>query len=272
MLVFVMALILEVGKLTDFASFGSIISNNPWFIISGWLVGFIAFIYAIITRKRKALQFSFRTNLLIDENQIGIEGLSVSFGGKSIKKLYVTKFEIQNNGNQYIQQKEDIYEDHTLSICSHDHCEIIYAQIMNESSDTIKSVINCDISERGFTDKVSIFFDTFEKDDAIIVNVYHTGSEDIRFYLDGKIRGGRISEITSTIDRHEETVLYISIFSSLLVLFVLNFYEVVLKMRFLFMGIIVIFLIAALGVLYIDSRKMISIIKACCKKRLFSKP
>ena len=82
----------------------------------------------------------------------------------------------------HIQTHTDTYR-HTKN------CTILGVDIIKQSADTIQ----CEID-----DTFTFSFEALEKKDYITFNIYHTGNENVKFALEGKIKEGKI--INKTID------------------------------------------------------------------------
>lgn len=172
------------------------ISDNPYLTAAGLFATFLGLIIAIITpiiqRKRKQLYYTVTTTPLVEEKISSIKNLEILFSGKRIEKLCVTNIKVWNSGNTIIES-DDFYEGHELVLLPNDKkCTILGTDIIKQSTDTIK--FNIDINAK-------ITFQSFEKKDYVLFNVYHTGDANTKFSLDGKMREGKISD--KTIDTDE---------------------------------------------------------------------
>lgn len=164
-----------------------LITENPFFNITGWIVGAIALGVAIISFKRKQISYQFYTNVLVANKLSNVNGLAITFNNNPVEQLSITSLDIQNTGNVIIEYEKDVYVDHKLKIIPTDTtCEILSAIVVSESSDTIKCKLIPDESAA-----VVVCFDVLEKNDRVSINIYHTGNSNTGFDIGGRIKGGK---------------------------------------------------------------------------------
>lgn len=173
------------------------IAENPYFTATGLFASFLGLIIAIIVpiiqRKRKQLYYTVSTTQLVNENISHIKDIEILFCGKQVNQLSVTNMKVWNSGNVLITN-EDMYHNHKLQVLPQATSEytILDVDIISQSTDTIQCTINSD------PEKATIIFQAFEKKDYVSFNVYHTGDENVKFVLNGKIKEGKI--INKTLD------------------------------------------------------------------------
>lgn len=176
------------------------IANNPYLTAAGLLSTFLGLILAIIVpiiqRKRKQLYYTVSTTQLVNENISHIKDIEILFCGKQINELSVTNMKIWNSGNVLITN-EDMYHNHELQVLPQgtSECTILDVDIISQSTDTIQCIIN------SYPEKANIIFQAFEKKDYVSFNVYHTGDENAKFVLDGKIKEGKIVNKTLDVEK-----------------------------------------------------------------------
>lgn len=166
------------------------VSQNHYFVLLTGVASLISFIIGvtlpIMQRKKKQLAYSLSTTELVNDKLSKVDGLDVTFKGVGVDQLSVTSVSIVNNGNEIIK-KDDFHDDHELKICvSDDKCELIDAKVTKQSSDTV----GCEVSIKN--NEIFVHFKIFEKKDCVSVNIYHTGSENSEFKIEGKIIAGKI--------------------------------------------------------------------------------
>lgn len=170
------------------------IAKNPYLTAAGLFATFLGLIIAIVTpiiqRKRKRLYYTLSTTPLVKGTVSNIKDLEVLFSGKHIERLSVTNVKLWNSGNTLITN-DDFYKKHELKLINHNtkNCTILGVDIIKQSADTIQ----CEID-----DTFTFSFEALEKKDYITFNIYHTGNENVKFALEGKIKEGKI--INKTID------------------------------------------------------------------------
>lgn len=172
------------------------INNNALLAALVTLISIIGFILTIITlivqRKRKSIAYVFNTLTLI-ENQIAkIPGLSIHFDNKPIECIVVTKLRVWNNGNVLLT-KDDVYQNHPICIeLKHKNCSILSVDIIRESSDTCNFILHTDEDKQ----TIRLSFDYLEKTQGIILNIYHTNTSSDPFKINGKIKEGKLINLT----------------------------------------------------------------------------
>ena len=173
------------------------IAKNPYLTAAGLFATFLGPIIAIVTpimqRKRKRLYYTLSTTPLVKGTVSNIKNLEVLFSGKHIESLSVTNVKLWNGGNVIITN-DDFYKNHELKLINGNtkSCTILGVDIIKQSADTIQ----CGIDET-FT----FSFQALEKKDYITFNIYHTGNENTRFTLAGKIKEGKIINKTIDVDK-----------------------------------------------------------------------
>lgn len=189
------------------------ISENPYIAVAGLLATFLGLIVAIITpiiqRKRKQLHYTVTTTSLVEEKISNIENIEIFFSGEKIQTLSVTNLKIWNGGNTLIDYS-DIYLGHDLVLRAIErNCSILGIDVIDQSADTIECKVD---SKSG---DFRILFQTFEKKDYVIINIYHTGDANTYFKLDGKIKEGKILDKTIDVDEIISIVTEITSVSSI---------------------------------------------------------
>lgn len=173
------------------------IAKNPYLTAAGLFATFLGLIIAIVTpimqRKRKRLYYTLSTTPLVKGTVSNIKGLEVLFSGKHIERLSVTNVKLWNSGNTLITD-DDFYKNHELKLINHNskNCTILGVKIIKQSADTIQ----CEID-----DTFTFSFQALEKKDYITFNIYHTGNENVKFALEGKIKEGKIINKTIDVDK-----------------------------------------------------------------------
>ena len=162
--------------------------NNPY----AW--AFLAFIaiaslaYAIIcqhlNKEKKEVSYRLQSNVLIRKNKSKYEKLSIMYAEKQIDNLCVSTFTIWNSGNRSLQSS-DVVASKELTITASDKSSVLDASIICTSEPTNNFVIEI-LDER----TVKIFFDYIDRNDGVVIQVIHTGSEE-ELSIDCKIIGGK---------------------------------------------------------------------------------
>ncbi len=165
--------------------------DSPWFAWTSMAVGVIGILLAIVFyikgRKQRRVNGWYSTSKIVDDEQTHVEDLTVFYHGVAVKRLFVTRFVIRNTGNCIIERK-DIYPSCPLHIKCDESANVLYARVIEQSSDTI----NCDIKQINDDNNLEIDYESIEKREYVVINIYHTDNTNILFLLDGKIKEGSI--------------------------------------------------------------------------------
>lgn len=136
------------------------------------------------SNKKQRISTSFSSFEIIKQGKNTIQQLSLSFAGKEIHDLTITKFAIWNSGNKVISGA-DIVPSQKLRVVAEDSSEILEAQIVTESDEANGFKI-CDMTNN----QVCFDFDYIDSHEGIVVQVLHTGSVN-SLKVDCKIKGGK---------------------------------------------------------------------------------
>ena len=143
----------------------------------------LALISVLQSIKRKQLRFFIQTKHVIDKNSLFLDKLTINYSNEQIDNLMVSNIALINVGNVIVDHS-DIPLAAPLSIRVEEDCRILSVEVIDITNEAISIELSC--SKSNF---VSIVFDYFEKKDAVIFQVIHSGKSDI-ISLDGNIKGG----------------------------------------------------------------------------------
>jgi len=133
----------------------------------------LAVILFIQSRNIIKLSAQFKTIPLIEHDSHGfLRGIEIKYKGIDIPQLTLTKVYIWNSGRQTIDAKHIVIDDQLRIFFSKD-VKIIKAEIAADTRKVNKASIK--ISEDGTS--VLIYFDFFDPEDGIRVDILHTGKE-----------------------------------------------------------------------------------------------
>lgn len=159
-----------------------------WVVLSiCTIIGVPSFVYTIFSRHKdktkKEISTISKSNTIVKKGKRAIEKLDISFDGKSVDNLVITKIAIWNSGNVVLNH-DDFASEGKLCIISKDETEILYAEIISESDSMNQFEIN-QIDNH----KIIIDFEYIEKRNGIVIQLIHTG-ESSDLDLCCKIKGG----------------------------------------------------------------------------------
>ncbi len=162
--------------------------NNPyaWAILALATIG--SLIYAVYCQKvnkvKREFSYDRKTNTLIENSKSCFEKLAISYDGKPIKSLCVSKFVIWNSGNTVINAS-DVVETKEITLQSTENNQILESCILNESEKTNKFNVSM-VDER----TIKILFDYADQKDGIVLQVIHTGLR-CELGISCKLKGGK---------------------------------------------------------------------------------
>lgn len=151
------------------------------------LIGIPSFVFTIYTwykgNRKKEFSFSQDSYWIVKKGKKKIEKLNLLFDGKEIDDLTITKFVIWNSGNEEIR-RDDLVSEKPLAIKSIGKAQILDAQIIVYTESTNKFSITKVESK-----KATLDFEYVNKNDGVVVQIIHSGSQD-DLLLDCKLKGG----------------------------------------------------------------------------------
>ena len=169
------------------------ISTIIYFItVIGFIITLVAFRIQLKERKRMQLSYSVNSNILINDEISSIDGVDVLYQNKQVNTIVVSNIRIWNSGNNYIDQ-DSLYEDNNLTIEIPENESIMSAVILDKSDDSCD--FNIEISPDS-TNRVNVSFYCIEPTQYVLINVYHTNTEENPISLKGRIKGGKIIKRT----------------------------------------------------------------------------
>lgn len=162
--------------------------QNPyaWAVLS--ICTIAALLFAVYTwcvgKKKKEFSCFYNTFAIVKAGKSIVPKLSLSYDGKSIDDLTVTKYAIWNSGNEVLNWA-DIVVASPLQIICNDKAKILDAKILVQSDETnmfkiIDKKDNC----------AKVVFDYANVDDGIILQILHTG-EASDLNVECRIKGGK---------------------------------------------------------------------------------
>lgn len=164
--------------------------QNPWFTLSGWLIGVVgliaAFYYGIKGKSKKELSYMIvQSEKLITSGKKRVPKLHLLFESKEIYDITVTTCTIWNTGTQTINQS-DIVSGNAIKICPIEGSRILDVQILATNRETNKFEIE------KVEDAVAILnFDYIDPKQGATVQIVHEGCA---ISFDCEIKGGAFKE------------------------------------------------------------------------------
>ncbi len=145
---------------------------------------FLAVVFYFRAQKLRLPTYAIRNFNLIKEKVVRINGLRVSYRRQNISNLSIARVALWNHGKETIR-KEDVAFREPLRLVTRSNNEIFEAKIIYQKNEAN----NFFLVPRPLRQQVLINFDYFDKDEGVILQIFHTGksSEDIE--IQGVIKG-----------------------------------------------------------------------------------
>ena len=137
-----------------------------------------------VSNRKQCFAAKYSSYEIIKQGKNTIQNLELTFSGKEIHDLTITKFAIWNCGNKVIHGS-DIVPTQKLRVVADESTEILEAQIITESDGS-----NCFQINDKANSEVILDFDYVDSREGIVLQILHTGSID-SLKVDGKIKGGK---------------------------------------------------------------------------------
>ena len=154
-------------------------------LILGIVGVFLAFVFYFRGQRIRQPVFRTRTFHLVEEKLTKIQALKILYHDHPIENLSLTRVAIWNRGSEPIRSI-DVADTDKLRITIESESKLLGAQIHSVISPTNCFSIEPDL-ERGI---VNISFDFFQRNEGLVVDVYHTGKPKTKVVPLGTIIGG----------------------------------------------------------------------------------
>ncbi len=135
-------------------------------------------------KEKKEFSYCLKSNSLILKKKNIFEKLSITYDGKQIGDLCVSKFTVWNSGNKTLLHS-DMVKSKELTISTENGSEILDFDLIACSEET--NNFSFEITDKS---KAKLIFDYVDKNEGVVAQVIHTGTQDDLF-IDCKIKGGK---------------------------------------------------------------------------------
>lgn len=136
-----------------------------WLGVISIAIGLIIF---LLQRRTKKPRYSTKSSVIAADSRSATRGLEVSFRGKKLTRICITKVVIWNSGNTAIR-KEDIPTNRPVRVTAKDGAEILDAEVLQMNN--LSSYVKCDFASGAAT----IHFDFLSPQNGFVLNIVHTG-------------------------------------------------------------------------------------------------
>lgn len=173
----------------------NLLNNTPWLNFVYVILTIVSIILAIIfyfrSRRLRKPAFAIRNVNLIKDKIKKIELVEILFQKQHIDNLSIARIAIWNDGDETIRH-EDVALVDPIRIETIGNVEILEAKIVYEKQEANKFILDIDSSKK----KLIINFDYFDRNEGIILQIFHTGQTEDELSVNGTIKGfGKIQKI-----------------------------------------------------------------------------
>lgn len=172
------------------------INQNPWlnvlFILLTLTSIFLSLWFYFKSKKSKKPTYSLRTFNLIKEKINKIDSVEIQYHSNKIDNLSITKIAIWNNGKETISST-DVAQNNPFLVIIEESFSILDCDILFEKNPANGFSIN-----KLNSNKVEIKFDYFDFNEGIIIQLYHTATEEDKITVVGSFKGTKAIERNST--------------------------------------------------------------------------
>jgi hypothetical protein len=163
--------------------------KNPWFQVSGFIVGVVGIALAIliwlVTRRYKRIWYDVRSFTLVERERSTVPGLQVFFEKKPVEALTISKICIWNSGKDAVRQ-QDFAPLRPLRISvTEPELEILEGSLIQTSSRNS----SCKIT-RTSRNAYAVEFDFLDPTNGWVFQIAHTGTASEDVSVTGHIVGG----------------------------------------------------------------------------------
>lgn len=172
------------------------INHNPWlnvlFILLTFTSIFLSFWFYFKSKKSKRPNYTLRTFNLIKEKINKIDSVEIQYHNSKIDNLSITKIALWNNGKETISSS-DVAQNDPFLINITEGFTILDCDILFEKNPANGFSIN-----KINPNQIEIKFDYFDFNEGIIVQLFHTSTDDEEISVKGSFKGTRTIERNSS--------------------------------------------------------------------------
>lgn len=173
-----------------------LINQNPWlnvvFILLTLSSIFFSFWFYFKSKKSKKPTYALRTFNLIKEKINKIDSVEIQYHNYKIDNLSITKIAIWNNGRETISSI-DIAQNDPFLINIEEGFSLLDCDILYEKNKANGFSLN-----KRDANNIEIKFDYFDFNEGIIIQLYHTATEEEKISVKGSFKGTKSIERNSS--------------------------------------------------------------------------
>lgn len=170
-----------IQKLLDF------FNGNPVLNVVSLLLAILGIVFTIYfyfkSKKNRIPTYIVRTINLVRENVKKIDTVSILYSGEKVKNLSISKIALWNEGKETINSG-DVALNNSIKIKIKDDFKFLDSEILFQKNSANDFKIQMSEDNKF----ISIFFDYFDFEEGLVMQVFHTGNTSDDIYIDGKIK------------------------------------------------------------------------------------
>lgn len=172
------------------------IAENPLITLSGFILGVIGVVLAVIfyikSVRYKSLRFELVSKTIIENLKANLDGLEVRFNNVPQERITITRMALWNAGNETITSS-DLTEVSPLQISVADGAQVLDAKVLHETDKTnlckVKEIIQP--TQDNNVTAIRLSFDYIDQNEGCIIQIVHTGEFLHNIIVEGKLKGAR---------------------------------------------------------------------------------
>ena len=169
----------------------------------GTIATIVGLAWMLIRQREKRPTWAVRTTTLVSGWKDDLPGLVVSYMGKEVERLSITRFMLWNRGKDAIK-KVDVPEAEPIRIRAPNGVEMLSAVVIDTNSKSSRTSVK--VARNRKTAKIDFEFLDFE--DGAVFQIVHSGSAVEAMSIEGRVIGASRLQQVEVIDRknHRETL------------------------------------------------------------------
>jgi hypothetical protein len=162
-------------------------NGNPVLNVVSLVLAILGLVFTIYfyfkSKKNRNPTYVVRTINLVRENVKKIDTVAILYSGEKVKNLSISKIALWNEGKETINSG-DVALNNSIKIKIKDEFEFLDSEILFQKNSA--NDFRIQLSEDNKS--ISIFFDYFDFEEGLVMQIFHTGNTSDDIFIDGKIK------------------------------------------------------------------------------------
>lgn len=162
-------------------------NGNPVLNVVSLALAILGIVFTIYfyfkSKKNRNPTYVVRTINLVKENVKKIDTVAILYAGEKVKNLSISKIALWNEGKETISSV-DVALNNTIKIKIKDEFEFLDSEILFQKNSANDFKIQLSEDNKS----ISIFFDYFDFEEGLVMQIFHTGNSSDDIFIDGKIK------------------------------------------------------------------------------------